>query len=246
MAVTKEWITKTTLGARFTHPWILLRKINGEKPDRTMSRTGLLACVFAIIGTIAMAQESKTQDELKLVIDTIRAYERERYRGDMSVPRADGELLRRLVEENDVRHAVEIGTFRGYSGLWLGLGLLRTGGRLTTFEINSNYAAEARARFERAGLADTITVVVGDAQVEIAGVQGPIDLLFLDANPYGYIGYLEQLLPELRIGGLVVTHNVKSPRPDPAFIRAITTNPDLETRFVHMDGSGIAITRKLR
>jgi len=209
-----------------------------------MSRVGLITCMFAIFGTIAMAQESKTRDDL--IIGAISAYERERYRGDMSVPRADGELLRRLVEENDVRHAVEIGTFRGYSGLWLGLGLLQTGGRLTTFEIDSNYAAEARARFERAGLADTITVVLGDAHVEIASVQGPIDLLFLDANPYGYIDYLEQLLPKLRIGGLIVTHNVKSPRPDPVFIRAITTNPDLETRFVHMDDSGIAITRKLR
>jgi predicted O-methyltransferase YrrM len=62
------------------------------------------------------------------------------------VPRADGELLRRLVEENNVRHAVEIGTFRGYSGLWLGLGLLRTGGRLTTFEIYPRNAATAGQR----------------------------------------------------------------------------------------------------
>ena len=212
--------------------------------NRTMRRAGWIACVLAIIGTIAVAQESKKREGL--VMEAISAFERERPLWDMSVPRADGELLRRLVEENDVRHAVEIGTFRGYSGLWFGLGLLRTGGRLMTFEISAKNAAEARRRFEQAGLADLITIVVGDAHVEIARVQGPIDLLFLDADPYGYIDYLKQLLPKLRVGGLIVTHNVKSPRPDPAFIKAITTNPDLETSFVHMDSSGIAITRKLR
>ena len=223
--------------------------MNSKTMNRTMSRAGLIACVLAIIGTIAVAQESKKREGLVrkgLVMEAISAFERERPLWDMSVPHADGELLRRLVEENDVRHAVEIGTFRGYSGLWLGLGLLRTGGRLTTFEIDAKNAAEARRRFEQAGLADTITVVVGNAHVEIARVQGPIDLLFLDADPNGYMDYLEQLLPKLNVGGLIVTHNVRSPRPDPAFIRAITTNPDLETHFVHMDGSGVAITSKLR
>ncbi|MCL2075451.1 MAG: class I SAM-dependent methyltransferase [Betaproteobacteria bacterium] len=210
-----------------------------------MSRISLIACmfVFAIIGTIAAAEEGKEREGL--VLEAISAFERARW-GDMSVPRADGELLRQLVEENNARHVVEIGTFRGYSGLWLGLGLLRTGGSLTTFEINAKNAEEARGRFKQAGLADIITVVTGDAHVEIARVQGPIDLLFLDADPSGYVHYLEQLLPKLNVGGLIVTHNARSPRPDPAFIRAITTNPDLETHFVHMDGSGIAITRKLR
>jgi len=212
--------------------------------NRTMSCAGLIACLFVVITTIVAAQTTKTR--VATVMEAISAFERGRSLWDMSVPRADGELLRQLVEENNVRHAVEIGTFRGYSGLWLGLGLLQTGGSLTTFEISAKNAAEARKRFEQAGLTDIITVVTGNAQVEIARVQGPIDLLFLDADPYGYVGYLKQLLPKLRVGGLIVTHNVKSPSPDPAFIQAITTNPDLETRFVHMDSAGVAITRKLR
>ena len=212
---------------------------------RTMGFVGLIVCVSVIIGGIAAAQVNKTREEL--VMEAINAYELETPRGDMSVPRIDGELLRRLVEENDVRRAVEIGTYRGYSGLWLGLGLLQTGGHLTTFEIMPEYAADAEARFESAGLADIITVVVGDAHVEVAVLQASIDLLFLDADPYGYTDYLEQLLPKLSVGGLIiVTHNVRSPRPDPAFIDAITTNPDLETEFVHMDRAGVAITRKLR
>jgi predicted O-methyltransferase YrrM len=215
-----------------------------------MQRIGLFAALLAVIGAVAMAQENRKADDLgaseRRVMKEISSFESDRRGFDMSVPRADGELLRRLVEENTVRHAVEIGTFRGYSGLWLGLGLLRTGGRLTTFEINPRNAATAGQRFERAGLTDVITIVEGDAHAKVTDLKGPIDLLFLDADPGGYIDYLDKLLPKLRVGGLIVTHNVASPRPDPAFIRVITTRSDLKTRFVNMQDRGIAITRKLR
>lgn len=215
-----------------------------------MRFTGLIAAALALIGTVAMAQESGAAGGPRpaeaRVIDAIAAFERDRRGGDMSVPRADGELLRSLVEDNDVRNAVEIGTFRGYSGLWLGLGLLRTGGRLTTFEIDPANADVARKRFESAGLDGVITVVVGDAHARVPQLAGPIDLLFLDADPDGYVDYLGKLRPKLRVGGLIVTHNVAAPRPNPDFIRAITTDPDLETRFVNMDVRGVAITRKLR
>ena len=70
--------------------------------------------MLAIIGTFAAAQATKTR--VATVMEAISAFERQRPLWDMSVPRADGELLRRLVEENNVRNAVEIGTFRGYSG----------------------------------------------------------------------------------------------------------------------------------
>jgi predicted O-methyltransferase YrrM len=213
-------------------------------------RLSLFAGVLAIMGGVAVAQEGRKADDLstreRRVIETIGAFERERRGFDMSVPRADGELLRRLVEENKVRVAVEIGTFRGYSGLWLGLGLLRTNGRLTTFEIDPRNAETARQRFEHAGVADVVTIVVGNAHAKVTGLEGPIDLLFLDADPGGYINYLDKLLPKLRVGGLIVTHNVASPRPDPTFIRTITTNPSLDTRFVNMEDRGVAITRKLR
>ena len=69
-------------------------------------------------------------------------------------------------------------------------------------------------------------------------------LLFLDADKSGYIDYLDKLLPLVRPGGLIVAHNMVHPPPDPAYIEAVTTNADLETVFLHMDGAGIGVTLK--
>jgi len=61
----------------------------------------------------------------------------------------------------------------GYSGLWFGMALQKTGGKLTTFEIDAQRAAAARANFERAGLSDRITVVEGDAHEKVSLVKDP-------------------------------------------------------------------------
>src|SRR3970040_1832565 len=70
----------------------------------------------------------------------------------LSVPPEDGRLLRVLVESIGARHAVEVGTSTGYSGIWLAIALRATGGRLTTFEIDPGRAALARENFRRAGV----------------------------------------------------------------------------------------------
>ena len=77
-------------------------------------------------------------------------------------------------------------------------------------------------------------------------LKDPIDILFLDADTSGYIDYLDKLLPLVRPGGLIVTHNMVRPRPDPKFVEAITTNPDLETIVLLKDGMGVGVTLKKR
>jgi caffeoyl-CoA O-methyltransferase len=71
-------------------------------------------------------------------------------------------------------------------------------------------------------------------------------LLFIDADKQGYLDYLTKLLPLDRPGGLIVAHNMASPPPEPAFVKAITTNPELETLFVNMESMGLGITLKKR
>ena len=85
-----------------------------------------------------------------------------------------------------------------------------------------------------------------DAHEEVLKLKGPIDLLFLDADKKGYIDYLTKLLPLVRPGGLIVAHNMVYPPPDPAYIKAVTTNPTLETIFLHMDHAGVGVTLKKR
>jgi predicted O-methyltransferase YrrM len=66
------------------------------------------------------------------------------------------------------------------------------------------------------------------------------------ADKSGYLDYLNKLLPLVRPGGLILAHNMNFPPPDPKYIKAITTNPDLGTIFLHMDGPGIGVTLKKR
>jgi caffeoyl-CoA O-methyltransferase len=135
---------------------------------------------------------------------------------------------------------VELGTSTGYSGIWFGLGLKQTGGKLTTYEIDAGRAATARENFKEAGVADVITVVEGDAHEEVNKLVGTVDIVFLDADKEGYVDYLEKLLPHLRPGGVVLAHNIDRRMADPAFMKAITTDPNLET----VVRGGMSITLK--
>jgi len=214
-------------------------------------RAALGAAALAAVATLAQARVrgqarspragSAGERRILEVLDDV--YRRERY---LSVPEADGRLLRVLAESIGARNVVEIGTSTGYSGLWLLLALSGTGGRLTTFEIDRDRHETARANFERAGVARQATLVLGDAHAEITRLKDPIDLLFLDADKSGYLDYLRRLLPLVRAGGLVVAHNMASPPPDPRYVEAITADPALETVFLNMDAAGVGVTLKKR
>lgn len=152
--------------------------------------------------------------------------ENQRFR---NVPQHDGRLLRIIAQSVNAKHVVELGSSTGYSGIWFGLALRTTGGKLTTYEIDSGRAATARANFKRAGMEDLITLVEGDAHKELKKLSGTVDVVFLDADKEGYIDYLDTLMPLLRPGSLILAHNINPRMADPKFMEAITTNPNLET-----------------
>jgi len=177
-----------------------------------------------------------TEKKILNVMDTL-----EGGRGMQNVPTEDGRLLRLLVESIGAKHAVEIGTSNGYSGLWIALGLKRTGGKLTTYEIDPERVRLARRNFERAGVDRIVTVVEGDAHEQVTKLKEPIDLVFIDADKEGYPDYLKKLLPLVRPGGLILAHNINMVPQE--YIRAITTSPDLESLFLP---SSFGITLKKR
>jgi len=187
------------------------------------------------------------KDEVeKRILAVIEDVGRNQRRGNMIVPEQDGRILRVLAESIGAKHVVELGTSVGYSGLWFCLALERTDGRLTTFEIDERRAAQARENFKRAGVADRVTLVLGDAHETVKQVKDPIDLVFLDADKEGYLDYLQKLLPLVRPGGLVVAHNITPAMADPRYIEAITNNPALETIFLNLHASGISVSMKKR
>jgi predicted O-methyltransferase YrrM len=186
--------------------------------------------------------KNETEKKILAVLDEL---DRSGGRGMMNVPAEDGRLLRLLAETIGAQHIVEIGTSNGVSGLWQCLALRATGGRLTTFEIDAGRAALARENFKKAGVADLITLIEGDAHEKVTDVQGPVDMCFVDADKEGYHDYLTKLLPKVRPGGLIVAHNINPGMADPTFLAAITTNPDLETVF-YQQGGGVSVTLKKR
>jgi predicted O-methyltransferase YrrM len=214
---------------------------------------GLLAGVAAGVAVMAAAAAgaqtlegppTPKSDAERRILAVLDDLDRNQRWGNMNVPVQDGRLLRVLAEAVNAKHVVEIGTSNGYSGLWLCLALRATGGKLTTYEIDRRRAALARDNFKRAGVDQLVTLVEGDAHVEAPKRSEPIDLLFIDADKEGYLDYLNKLLPLVRPGGLVVAHNMRSPAPDPRYVKAITTNPDLETLFLNMHAEGVGVTLK--
>ena len=160
--------------------------------------------------------------------------------GGLNVPAVDGRVLFDLVREKGYRKGLEIGTSNGYSGLWFCLALRTTGGKLTTHEIDSNRAQLARENFKRAGVEDMVTLVEGNAHDTVTQIKEPIDILFIDADKPGYPDYLNKLLPLVRPGGLILSHNIDSTSTD--YVKAITTDPNLET----IQAQGVTITLKKR
>ena len=164
----------------------------------------------------------------------------------LNVTTREGRVLRQLTEAVGAKRVVEIGTSSGYSTIWLALGARASGGHVFSHEIDPQKVKLARANFEKAGVADVITVIEGDAHETIKQHEEPIDVLFLDAEKKGYVDYLQQLLPLVRPGGLILGHDMHGPMPDPKFIEAITTNPKLDTSFIMMESFGISMTTKKR
>ena len=188
---------------------------------------------------------TEVEKRIMVVLDDLDQNHRQ---GNMNVPVEDGRLLRLLTETTNAKNVVEIGTSNGYSGLWFLMALQKTGGHLTTFEVDRDRADQAIASFKRAGVEKDVTLVFGDAHEKVAELKldGPIDILFLDADKEGYIDYLNKLLPKVRPGGLVVAHNMNTRQAHPPFVEAITKDPKLETLFLHMDHAGVAVTMKKR
>lgn len=123
----------------------------------------------------------------------------------------EGRFLQLLARACGAQKALEIGTFHGYSTIWIARGML-PGGCLITLEQETKRAEIARSHFEAAGLSNMIKVRVGDAHrllIELIP-EGPFDFVFIDAEKEGYPAYFDWATENIRIGGIIATHNAFS------------------------------------
>jgi predicted O-methyltransferase YrrM len=124
----------------------------------------------------------------------------------MMVGDVEGRFLEFLVRLIAAKVVLELGTFTGYSSLCMARGL-PAGGRVITCDVNPETTAIARRYAEEAGLADRIEYRLGPGVETIAQLDGPFDLVFIDADKPGYRDYYEAVLPKLADGGLIVADN---------------------------------------
>ena len=119
---------------------------------------------------------------------------------------AEGKLLHLLARAAGAASILEIGTLAGYSTIWLARAL-PPGGRLVTIERDPRAAAVARANLDRAGVAG-VELIEADARRSLADVDGPFDLVFIDADKRSNPLYLDHALRLSRPGTLIVADNV--------------------------------------
>ena len=117
-----------------------------------------------------------------------------------------GRFLATLARALDPTLVLEVGTAIGYSTLHIAEQLER--GRIVTLEIDPARAAQARDFLARAGVAERVEVVEGDALETLDAVRGPVELLFLDAAKEQYRSYLELARPKLSERAVLVVDNV--------------------------------------
>jgi predicted O-methyltransferase YrrM len=163
--------------------------------------------------------------------------------GQLAVSEEDGRFLRVLAASTRNARALEIGGASGYSAIWIGLGLRKTGGRLVTLEYDPVRAKELVANIRRAGLSDIVEVRTGDAFQQIPKISGTFDFVFLDAWKKDYKRFFDLVYPRLDANGLFIAHNVVNKKNEMAdFLSAVQTHPSLWTTIVSPSGEGMSVS----
>ena len=133
---------------------------------------------------------------------------REALAEDVPVIRPEtGSFLKTLLLLKRPKQVLEVGTAVGYSALLM-CEALEEDGRITTIEKYEKRIPKARENFRRAGRQERITLLEGDAAEILKGLEGPFDMIFMDAAKGQYLNFLPDALRLLAPGGLMVSDNI--------------------------------------
>ncbi|WP_163834543.1 O-methyltransferase [Spartinivicinus ruber] len=178
---------------------------------------------------------------------------------NMQIAPEQGQFLALLAQLTGAKRIIEVGTFTGYSALWMA-SVLPEDGELIACDISDEYTAKAEHYWQQAEISSKISLKIQPATESLAelltvGQSGQFDMLFIDADKTGYQDYYEQGLQLLRQGGLMAFDNtlwsgsVAEPSEDPDTVALQQFN-----RHVHGDqrvdmgllpiGDGLTLVRK--
>ena len=201
-------------------------------------RTSAASVLLALAAIVVVRSQ---QPDVSRLLSDIKA----RDKGQLAVSEEDGRFLRLMVSSSGAKRALEIGGASGYSAIWIAMGLRDTGGRLVTIEYDPLRAKELSENIKRAGVADIVQVVTGDAFKQIPLVPGTFDFVFLDAWKRDYRRFFELVYPRLDRHGLFIAHNVVNKRSEMGdFLDAVQKHPSLWTTIVSPSGEGMSVSLK--
>lgn len=215
--------------------------------NRGSRRRFLAATASAALGTVAFdaaAQAPRADPELDRQVSAFLDAQRGRW-DYLNVPYQDGKVLHDLALRIGAKRMLEIGTSTGHSTIWLAWAAAKTGGRVTTIEIDRGRHERARANLQAAGVAAYVDARLGDAHELVKTLPGPWDFVFQDADKEWYLQYFLDLDPKMAPGGCYTAHNVARARAGAVreFLDRVRSDPRYDTRFADGASSeGISVS----
>jgi caffeoyl-CoA O-methyltransferase len=127
----------------------------------------------------------------------------------MQIAGEQGTFMAILAASIGTRSAVEVGTFTGYSSLCVARAL-PADGRMLCCDVNEEWTSVARRYWERAGVANKITLKLAPAAETLKALPSShtFDFGFIDADKSNYMTYYEEILKRMRPNGLIILDNV--------------------------------------
>jgi predicted O-methyltransferase YrrM len=211
------------------------------------SRRRFLAVSGATVAAAALdaaPQALRATPDLDHQVASFLDVERDRW-DYLNVPYQDGKVLHDLAVRLGAKRILEIGTSTGHSTIWLAWAAAKTGGMVTTIEIDRGRHERALANFRRAGVSAFVDARLGDAHELVKTLPGPWDFVFQDADKAWYLQYFLDLDPKMAPGGCYTAHNVARPtaREVREFLARVRSDPRYDTRLaVGASSEGISVS----
>lgn len=206
-------------------------------------RRVFLSLVFASLACVAADPANNSAEFRKEFLDKFQ-------RTGLNTTPGDAMMLRILIEARGAQRGIEVGAASGFGAINMGIGFERTGGKLTSVEIDPKRAEVTRQNLAQVGLEKTCSVIEGDALKVLPGLPGEFDFIFIDAHKPDYLKYLKAVEGKLRKGAVVVADNViVSARAMADYLDYVQNSPDYETVIIRSSmekNDGMAISYKLK
>ncbi|MGL5683185.1 MAG: O-methyltransferase [Marinifilaceae bacterium] len=147
--------------------------------------------------------DAHTQTEPKVLSELRRATHLQMLRPRMLSGNLQGQFLKMICKMVNAKRVLEIGTFTGYASIAMAMGM-REDGELHTIDNNDEIEELASHYMELSGLRDRIHFHIGDASEVIKTLDGPFDVVFIDADKRKYAEYYDLIFDKVSHGGIII------------------------------------------